>query len=180
MSRSFEIKMANVLCLRRMEIILITNKQVLESRITFQVYKTNKQKISQLKREFSKWGLPRRTLYRRKNYMEVWKIWRDVKGNMQKTFLCKQSTFLRGFKKNQGSHIVRANFLMHYTCPGGLGEFKYLYRPHFVWGQIELWKFRPFLWPKVGVPRPAGFGGLVGAGIHYPSVYTLYTSLGQF
>ena len=42
--RILEIKLANVLCLRRMEIILITNKQVLESWITFQVYKRNKQK----------------------------------------------------------------------------------------------------------------------------------------
>ena len=42
LSHISEIKLANVLCLRRMKIILITNKQVLESRITFQVYKTNK------------------------------------------------------------------------------------------------------------------------------------------
>ena len=82
---------------------------------------------------------------------------------MQKIFVCKQSIliFKRFPKRAQGSHIVRANFLTHHTHPGGLREFEYLYRPHFVWGQIELWKFRPFLWPKVWVPRPAGFGGLV-------------------
>ena len=44
LSHISEIKLANVLCLRRMKIILITNKQVLESRITFQVYKTNKKR----------------------------------------------------------------------------------------------------------------------------------------
>ena len=99
--------------------------------------------------------------------------------HIYKIHKCKLGSFKRLSKncsRPQGSHFVRAKFL--WEPPGGLRglEFKYLYRPHFVWTNRAVKIPTLFVAKSLGSQargvRLAGrWWTTGGAGIHCP-VYT--------
>ena len=101
--------------------------------------------------------------------------------HIYKIHKCKLGSFKRLSKncsRPQGSHFVRAKFL--WEPPGGLRglEFKYLYRPHFVWTNRAV-KI-PTLFVAKSLGSQARGVRLAGRWWCWYSLPSLYTCLAQF